>query len=385
MRAEFFRKMFPGQLPPLLLFAIALGAVTAAGERRTCAQAQHEEVLSLLIDGLDAIPSTPCEASELLQRASALAATAFPKTHTEALVARERSRASKACARATGLGLQPRKVGRDGAAMALVPGGRFKRGADRAGVGRGLAVCRQTYSRPEDCSISWFDRETPQREIDLSAFYIDLYEVTNALFDRCVEDGDCRAVDLSSCKLYDPKTSSWGKGSQGHSKLRAADHPVACVAWTDARDYCEWAGRRLPTEAEWEKAARGPDDQEFPWGNDWRPDALNWGELAGFGSIDGHETSSPVGAFPQNISPYGAFDMAGNVWEWTADWRGDLYYRRSPSRDPVNDVADPDKIIRGGSWSFAGNGARTSYRYFEPLTTRDDAIGFRCAATPEED
>ena len=186
-----------------------------------------------------------------------------------------------------------------------------------------------------------------------------------------------------SCNIYDPASGTWSTGAAGYPQLKAPRHPVVCVTWAQAQSYCQWAGKELPTEAQWEKAVRGDeDDREFPWGNNWDPTSLNWGELAGFGVTDGFETTAPVGSFPGNVSPYGAFDMAGNVWEWTSDWREDGFYGRSSSRDPKNKAPSSERIIRGGSWSFAGNGARASYRYFEEPDTRDDALGFRCALNP---
>ena len=146
--------------------------------------------------------------------------------------------------------------GSDGVALVLVSGGRFKRGSDRMGIKRGLAVCRQTYSHPEDCSGSWFDRETPQREIELGAFYIDRYEVTNARYAGCVKAGRCGAIDYSRCNVYDPSTGAWSTGGAGYPALKGPKNPVVCVTWQQAQQYCQWAGRDLPTDSIAELVAR---------------------------------------------------------------------------------------------------------------------------------
>ena len=206
-----------------------------------------------------------------------------------------------------------------------------------------------------------------------------MFEVTNAQYRRCVDQGGCAAIDYQRCSVFQPSTGQWKLGGKTSSSLNAPDHPVACVTWAEADAFCNWAGMRLPTEAEWEKAARGQgDERDFPWGWRWSDNSLNWGELRGFGTADRHEMSAPIGAFSANVSPYGAMDMAGNVWEWTVEFHSDTFYSESSSRDPVNRQVSESRVLRGGSWSFAGNGARVAYRYFASPNTRDDAIGFRC-------
>ncbi len=370
------------KLHPLVLTAALVTALPAWGDAPAQIPDPEERALSLTINALDALPTDPCGAAKIFTEALNIARGASLDARA-AMLTRHQVQAQQACERSSGQGLPAVIKGADGADMLLIQGGAFRRGSDRTSARRGLDLCRQTYSRPAECAASWFERETPQRRIALSAFYVDKHEVTNAQYAACSAAGACPAIDYSACNVYDTTSETWSTGGEGEAGLKAADHPVACVTWQEAERFCKWAGKRLPTEAEWEKAARGDkDDREFPWGPDWEPTFLNWGELAGFGTTDGFETSSPVGAFPQNASPFGALDMAGNVWEWTADWRDDLYYRACPGQDPVNKASAAERIIRGGSWSFAGNGARTTYRFFETPETRDDAIGFRCAKTP---
>ena len=154
--------------------------------------------------------------------------------------------------------------------------------------------------------------EKPQHRVYLDAYWIDRTEVTKAQYQQCVAARKCRAPSCVG--------------------TRVDEHPVVCVSWQDAADYCAWAGKRLPTEAEWEKAARGTDGRKYPWGNE-APDCgrLNFF----FRSKPCVESTSAVGAFPSGASPYGALDMAGNVSEWVADWYDEKYYASSPTQNPT--------------------------------------------------
>lgn len=268
----------------------------------------------------------------------------------------------------------------DDAPMVEIPAGSFQRGSDTAALDRGLQLCRDTYTNADQCTRDWFVREGPTRKLAVAAFTIDKHEVTNARYRRCVDAGVCLPIDYGSCSLWQQSNASWSTGGAPHPDLTKPDHPVVCVQYHEAQSYCGWAGKRLPTEAEWERAARGDNDaRDFPWGDTWDPAALNWGELGGFGSLDGYTTTAPVGAFPKNESPFGVQDMAGNAWEWVTDYFDDGYYADAPMRDPRNDRPGASRVMRGGSWSFAGNGARVAYRYFGAPDLRDDAVGFRCA------
>lgn len=222
--------------------------------------------------------------------------------------------------------------------------------------------------------------EKPSRKVTLKGFWMDVTEVTNAQYALCVAAGPCEAPnELKSATRPNYYTNS-----------EFADYPVIFVTWNDAKTYCEWAGRRLPTEAEWEYAARGTDFREFPWG-DTEPSE----ETANF--LFKNKDTMKVGSYPNGASPFGILDMAGNVWEWVADFYNATYYPNAPAENPTG----PDKpgvnglqmVLRGGSWADEVAELRVSNRGFA-LAQKLDAdklsasyagvsnnrTGFRCAA-----
>jgi formylglycine-generating enzyme required for sulfatase activity len=199
-------------------------------------------------------------------------------------------------------------------------------------------------------------KEQPVHTVYLDAFYIDKTEVTNAQYRECVEAGACDTPEDTA--YYD--------------NADYAQHPVVFVSWNDADAYCRWAGKQLPTEAEWEKAARGTDGRLWPWGNEWHAERCNSAE-------GGKGNTTPVGAYPEGASPYGALDMAGNVWEWVADWRGEDYYSQSPDRNPRGPDSGHYRVLRGGSWSYIAHFVRCANRGGAPPETRYNTFGFRCA------
>ena len=171
--------------------------------------------------------------------------------------------------------------------------------------------------------------EHPQHPVFLNAFYIDKYEVTNALYKQFM------SATGHIAPLF------WDDEEYNHP-----NQPVVRVTWHDAVAYAEWAGKRLPTEAEWEKAARGTDGRIYPWGNEWDSSKCNSGV-----SGDGYEYTAPVGSFPAGASPYGVMDMAGNVWEWCADWYDkDYYSSQSSQQNPKGPDSGTYRVLRGGSW-----------------------------------
>lgn len=199
--------------------------------------------------------------------------------------------------------------------------------------------------------------EAPAQEMELPAFEIDMFEVTNADFRAFVEatgyvtDAEARG------------DRGWQAYAEGKDR-----HPVVKVSWNDAVAFCQWAGKRLPTEAEWEKAARGTDGRIYPWDNQWDPTKVN-------GKDYGLRGTAVVGSFGAGASPYGAHDMAGNVWEWTADWY--KAYPGSPYQDPY--YGERFRVLRGGGWFETQENLRTANRSANIPEAANDDIGFRCA------
>lgn len=230
--------------------------------------------------------------------------------------------------------------------MVLVPAGEFIMG-----------------SNPDE--PSW-DNEYPKHTVYLDAFYIDKYEVTNSRYQSCVDAGQCSSPSETK--------SDTRKRYFGEPKF--AVYPVIYVDWAQANTFCEWEGKRLPTEAEWEKAARGTDGQTYPWGS-----AEPSCDVANYTSECVGDTT-PVGAYPAGASPYGALDMGGNVWEWVADWYQADYYVNSPLQNPQGPSEGEYRILRGGSWHMRDSVVRTAYRKTFQTDYSYYYIGFRCARNP---
>ncbi len=223
-------------------------------------------------------------------------------------------------------------IGKDGYPMVQIPSGDFLMGSDKG--------------EPD---------EQPVHKVYLDAFYIDVYEVTNAQYKKF----------LDATKHKPPRY--WND-----PRYNAPDQPVIGVTWQDAMDYCKWAGKRLPTEAEWEKASRGGlVGKEYPWGDEEMLDSPLADENPGLAS------AYPVGSFEPN--GYGLFDVERNVWEWCLDWYDEGYYAKSPEENPKGPASGDKRVLRGGSW-FSGiyTPLRIPYRYSLEPDQVTNLIGFRC-------
>jgi formylglycine-generating enzyme required for sulfatase activity len=201
------------------------------------------------------------------------------------------------------------------------------------------------------------DANSPQRTIYLDAYWIDQVEVSNALYEKCVQDGACGLPALNENPYY--------------GKWVYRNYPVAYANWEQASVYCEWAGRRLPTEAEWEKAARGADGRKYPWGNEApNPRYANYAE-----SLIGEAV--PVHRYPLGASPYGALNMVGNMREWVADWYSDSYYSEMPTINPTGPENGFERSLRGGAYDATDILAAKRYKH-QPQSA-GLSRGFRCA------
>jgi formylglycine-generating enzyme required for sulfatase activity len=233
----------------------------------------------------------------------------------------------------------PQTRSADGMAMVYVPAGTFPMG-----------------SADSDPDAQYEER--PQHQVTLDAFWIDRTEVTNAHYARCVAAGACQKSALAD-----------------DGRFNGADYPVVGVAWQAAADYCRWAGGRLPSEAEWEYAARGPEGRIYPWG-----DTFDGSKVSSAGSADGYEYTAPVGSFPAGASWVGALDMAGNVYEWANNWYDE--YSSEPQVNPAGPSSGQTRVLRGGGWYDTSESVRAAYRHGNSPDDPIDAFGFRCVAAP---
>lgn len=222
----------------------------------------------------------------------------------------------------------------DGARLLYIPAGEFQMGSDDGD-----------------------SDERPVHTVYLDAYWMYETEVTSAQYGEFVANTN-----------HPNEGSSWD--------TRYPQHPVVDVSWEDAVAYCDWAGGRLPTEAEWEKAARGEDGRNYPWGNDF--DSSNVNSLE---DGDGFEYNAPVGSFPGGAGPYGLLDMAGNITEWVADWYASDYYSNSPASNPQGPASGENRVTRGSSWLGFESDLRSANRGRLIPSYTDLVYGFRCASS----
>jgi formylglycine-generating enzyme required for sulfatase activity len=225
----------------------------------------------------------------------------------------------------------------------------------------------------DDTDVSCEDDETPGHEVRLDAFYIDRTEVTVGDYERCVEVGHCKSSGLSGYILEGGK---FGLSSKCNWKQKArADHPLNCVSHSQAERYCQWTDKRLPTEAEWERAARGGDRRNFAWGDE-EPSC----DVTVMANGCGTKTTMPVASKAGDVSAFGVFDMGGNLREWTADWYDDAFYEVSPKDNPTGPETGLSRVARGGNWGVqVAQYMRVGDRERFVAATRSVHLGFRCA------
>lgn len=315
------------------------------------------------------------------------------------------------------------EIGNDGAPIVRIPAGSFMMGSTQEQIEDTVKECGPL------CKLEWMKREWPQHEVQLNAYYIDQYEVTNARYHKFVSATGHRVPVQEVSKKSRPEESATRDGLQqlrtqdvmaskgnldeneqivfnlnvwdeGKVPKDAHDLPVVHVSWDDALAYCEWAGRRLPTEAEWEKAARGDDARLYPWGNDWDRNRSNNGSYQADRELTRLEwwqrwwlqegisrqekegvaaLHTTVGSFESGVSPYGVHDMAGNVWEWGRDWFAEDAYMQVQTKNPLGPPNGIYRVARGGSYMDPRNRIRATARIKVAPSGKRPNIGFRCA------
>jgi serine/threonine-protein kinase len=251
----------------------------------------------------------------------------------------------------------------DGMTMVYVPGGTFQMGSTDEQIAYAVDLC---VADGIDCEGSYTE-EQPAHTVTLDSFLIDQTEVTNGQYALCVADGACEEPAYADDPAYN-----------------GDDYPVVGVSWYDAEDYCAWAGGRLPTEAEWEYAARGSEGPIFPWGDEFDGTRLNFCDAhcsydhRNLDWDDGYEWTSPVRSYENGASWAQALDMAGNAWEWIADWYGEDYYSISPTNNPTGPEGGEHRVVRGGSWVTLATSMRAAHRGRDNPADPSEFVGFRC-------
>lgn len=266
--------------------------------------------------------------------------------------------------------------------MLRIPGGTFHMGATVAGLTNECSAFR------DGCRNDWFSASEPIHSVLLRSYYIDAHEVTNAAYVEFLNRNgnscfDQQCVDFGQNEIEQ-------EGATFAIDEAQSQHPVTGITWYGAQAFCAWRQGRLPTEAEWEKAAawdgEAAKSQQYPWGDVFDGRLANSCDAscdepqANAAFDDGFPAVAPVASFPAGRSAYGLYDMAGNVWEWVSDWYDPGYYQISAEANPTGPQDGKDKVVRGGSWFDTGNFTATAIRFPSAPANADGTIGFRCAA-----
>ena len=294
--------------------------------------------------------------------------------------------------------LPSEKTGKDGAPMVLIPAGSFLMGSTKDEVDRAIKDCIKELGKDQQTCEGWYNPELPQHKVQIGAFYLDQYEVTNRLFQQFTRQTGYRTTAEREGSAWafvegkgweDVKGANWQKPEAGATVFDSnrAEHPVVSVSWEDAQAYCRWAGKRLPTEAEFEYATRAGTTTTYWWGHG-NPGSRRVENIADEaakdllknimkGYDDGSVRTAVVGSY--EATPWGLHDISGNAREWTADWFDGDYYSKSPMRDPPGPSTGQYRVIRGGSWYRVPVLVRSALRFRNTPSTRDASFGFRCA------
>lgn len=271
-------------------------------------------------------------------------------------------------------GPSPTKVTDDGSTMILIPAGEFQMGGNEEDV-----------AGQPDAELLTYHAERPLHKVRLNAFYIDKHEVTTAQYRRFLE------AEENSPGTWDHEDQPTDRGHGPRyvtDDLAGADQPAVGINWYDAYAYCRWAGKRLPTEAEWEYAARGSSDvRKYPWGDEApNADGIWWANYRPESGpqADGFRSSSPVGSYPDGVSPFGVMDMSGNAEEWVQDWYAVNYYRmvEGVSDNPTGPLEGQRKVIKGGSYEAPAHQIRIAMRLYGRPYDKGPRLGIRCAMNP---
>jgi eukaryotic-like serine/threonine-protein kinase len=254
--------------------------------------------------------------------------------------------------------------------LLYVPAGEFTMGSDADDA---LAECQKFSS---DCQRSRYTNEEPPHSVNIDDFWIDQTEVTNRMYAFCVEAGVCQ----------EPMSTGSNTHSRYYGNAEFDNYPVIYVNWSMAKTYCEWVDRRLPTEAEWEKAARGENASVYPWGDTFDGSLVNFCDtncssaLTNKSFNDGFADVAPVGSYPSGKSVYGALDMAGNVWEWVSSLYKPYPYEATDGRENLD--SSDTRVLRGGSWHHFDYLVRSADRDGLGPTYSLNFVGFRCSRSP---